>query len=388
MSLMPMIEFARKRPALLLAGGAVPLALAAAAVALNKAPEKAAAPKPLPLVSVAPAVARDLPVKLSAQGHLVALTQVDVRPQATGTIRAIHFKEGDEVKAGQLMFTLDASDVAAQLAKAQATAAQVQAQLDEAQRDLVRTQQLAKAQFYSPSSVDAAEGRVATLRAQHRAMLADIENSRVLVDRTRILAPMAGLTGALSVHPGSLAQPGAASPLVNVAQMDPIGVEFTLPEANLPALLAARDAGKVQLSIAAAYGTPVQGKLVFVNNTVNADTGTISLKAAFPNPRKALWPGAYVKVQLTAGVSPGAVTLAPQSILDSPGGRFVFVLDAPAGKVVARPVTLLRIQEQLAVVEGLANGEQVVTEGQLGLKTGAAVRVAAAAPAASAGAAP
>ena len=381
-----MIKFARNRPVLMLTGCLLLLlTLGAAAVALNKAPNKAAAaPKALPLVSVSPAVARDLPVKLSAQGHLVALTQVDVRPQATGTIRAIHFKEGDEVKAGQLMFTIDASDVAAQLVKSQASAAQVKAQLDEAQRDLVRTQQLAKAQFYSPSSVDAAEGKVETLRAQYRAMLADIDSSRVMVDRTRVVAPMAGLTGALSVHPGSLAQPGATAPLVNVAQMDPVGVEFTLPEANLQALLAAREAGKVHVAIDVQDGPPVQGKLVFVNNTVNADTGTISLKAAFPNPRKSFWPGAYVKVQVTAGVSPGAVTLAPQSILDGPNGRLVFVLDAPTAKVTARPVTLLRIQEQLAIVEGLANGEQVVTEGQQGLKTGMAVRVATAASAPSA----
>jgi RND family efflux transporter MFP subunit len=349
------------------------------AVTLSKPADKPAdksPAKPPPLVSAAPAVARNLPIQLDAQGHLVPLQQVDVRPQATGTIRAIHFKEGEEVKAGQLMFTLDASDVAAQLAKARASAAQVQAQLDEAQRDLARARQLAKDKFYSASVVDAAEGKVASLRAQLDAMHADIEGSRVLVDRTRVVAPMAGLTGALAVHPGSLAQLGGATALVNVVQMDPIGVEFTLPEANLPTLLAARAAGTVTVALTAPDGTAVEGRLVFINNSVNTDTGTISLKAAFPNARRMLWPGAFAKVQVTAGVSRGAVTLAPQALLEGPDGRFVYVLDGAGEKVAAKPVTLLRIQDQVAVVAGLKDGERVVTEGQQGLKDGMAVRLA------------
>lgn len=370
-----MIKFTNRRPLLLLAGATL-VVITAAAVTLSKPADKVQAAKPPPLVSISQAVAKDLPIKLDTQGHVVALTQVDVRPQATGTIRQVHFKEGDEVRSGQLMFTIDASDVAAQLAKSRAAAAQVKAQLEEAQRDLQRTRQLAQAQFYSPSSVDAAEGKVASLRAQHEAMLADIDNSRVLVDRTRVVAPMAGLTGVLAVHAGSLAQQSATTPLVNIVQMDPVGVEFTLPEANLATLLAARDAGTVQISVIAADGSTVDGKLVFVNNTVNADTGTISLKASFPNAHKKLWPGAYAKVRVTAGVDRGAVTLAPQSVLDGPNGRFVFVLDGGAGKVSVRPVTLLRIQDQLAIVKGLVNGEQVVTEGQLNLKDGMAVRMA------------
>ncbi|MBV8036156.1 efflux RND transporter periplasmic adaptor subunit [Roseateles sp.] len=351
----------------------------AAAVALSRSVEKPADKgdaKLAPVVSVAPAVARNLPVQLDAQGHLVPLKQVDVRVQATGTVRAVHFKEGEEIKAGQLMFTLDASDVAAQLAKARAAAAQVQAQLDEAQRDLARSRQLAKDKFYSDSVVDVAEGKVASLRAQRDAMQADIDGSRVLVDRTRIVAPMAGLTGALSVHPGSLAQSGAATPMVSVVQMDPIGVEFTLPEVHLPTLLAARAAGTVKVLLAAPDGSTVEGQLVFVNNRVNTDTGTISLKAAFPNARRLLWPGAFAKVLVTAGVSRSAVTLAPQALLDGPDGRFVYVLDAVGAKVATKSVTLLRVQDQLAVVAGLADGERVVTEGQQGLKNGMAVRLA------------
>jgi RND family efflux transporter MFP subunit len=338
------------------------------------APRKAAA---APLVTVSIAQTRDLPLKLEAQGHMVALAQVDVRPQATGTIRAIHFREGDEVKAGQLMFTIDSTDVSAQLARAQATAAQMKAQLDEAQRDLGRTQQLAKSRFYSTSAVDTSASKAEALQAQYKAALADIDNARVLVDHTRITAPMGGLTGALSAHLGSLAQPGAATALVNVAQVDPIGVDFTLPEGNLSALLAARGAGKVQVALEAADGSPLAGKLVFVNNTVDTNTGTIALKAAFPNAGKALWPGSFVRVRVTAGVSRAAVTLPPQSLLDGPAGRFVYVVDA-GDKVRAVPVTLLRVQDDLAVVSGLRGGERVVSEGQAGLKADVVVRIASA----------
>ncbi|CAM4030752.1 efflux RND transporter periplasmic adaptor subunit [Roseateles saccharophilus] len=359
------------------AAGAVAAVLAvAAAVTLGKAADKPAAAKPPPLVSTAPAVVRDLPIQFDAQGHLVPLQQVDVRPQATGTIRAIHFKEGEEVKAGQLMFTLDASDVAAQLSKARAAAAQVQAQLDEAQRDLARSRQLARDNFYSASVVDAAEGKVESLRAQLDAMHADIDGSRVLVDRTRVVAPMAGLTGALSVHPGSLAQQGATTPLVNVVQMDPIGVEFTLPEAELPTLLSARATGAVTVALTAPDGSTVEGRLVFINNSVDTATGTIGLKAAFPNTRRLLWPGSFAKLRVTAGVDHGALTLAPQSVLEGPDGRFVYVLDGAGARVAVKPVKLLRIQDQLAVVAGLAGGERVVTEGQQGLKDGMAVRLA------------
>jgi RND family efflux transporter MFP subunit len=192
---------------------------------------------------------------------------------------------------------------------------------------------------------------------------------------------MTGLSGALSVHPGSLAQPTATLPLVSVVQIDPIGVEFTLPEVQLAGLLAARAANKVGIELKLVNGQRLAGTLVFVNNTVNTDSGTITLKASFPNAAKALWPGAYVDVEVDAGLSPGAIVLPPQAVIEGPKGRFVYALDG-ADKAQQMPVELLRIQEQMAVVTGLQGGERVVVEGQLGLKPGSPVRIAAAAAAA------
>jgi RND family efflux transporter MFP subunit len=333
------------------------------------------APRPLPLVTVVRAQARDLPVKLAAHGHVVALNQVDVRPQVGGTVRGVLFHEGDEVKAGQPLFTIDASDVSAQLERAQASAAQIEAQVDDAERDLARVKQLAKLRFYSTSAVDTSASKLESLRAQYKAALAESASTRLLVDRTRIVAPMAGLTGALAVHPGSLAQVSASTPLVTVVQIDPIGVEFTLPESQLAALLAARSAGTVHIDLQTPDGKRLPGSLVFVNNTVNTDSGTITLKASFPNPARSLWPGAYVELDLDAGISPGAIVLPPQAVLEGPQGRFVYVLDND-DKTKIQPIELVRLQDQMAVVSGVKDGERVVSEGQFGVKPGSAVRTA------------
>jgi RND family efflux transporter MFP subunit len=340
----------------------------------NQAGPSKATVQERPLVKVASAEARDLPVAVGAHGHVVALNQVDVRPQVGGAIRGVHFREGGEVRAGQLMFTIDASDVAAQLERALAGAAQIEAQVDDAERDLARTRQLATSRFYSTSAVDTSASKLESLQAQYKAAQAEVASIRVLLDRTRITAPMSGITGALSVHPGSLAQVTSSLPLVTIVQVDPIAVEFTLPESLLSRVLTARSAGAVRIALQSPEGDRVPGDLVFVNNTVNTDSGTITLKAAFPNPHGTLWPGAYVDLTVEAGVSAGSIGLPPQAVLDGPQGRFVYALDA-AEKVQVRPIELLRLQDQLAVVTGLKAGERVVVEGQQRLKPGVAVRI-------------
>jgi RND family efflux transporter MFP subunit len=328
-----------------------------------------------PLVTITSAESRDLPVKFSAQGHLVSLNQVDIRPQITGTIKSVDFHEGDQIKAGQLLFTLDATDANAQLRRTQAQAAQIQAQLDDARREHDRSKELLKEEFVSPSAVDTAGSKVDTLRAQLKSAHADIDSARVVLDHTRIVSPITAQAGALVVHPGSLAQQSASVPLVTLAVLDPIGVEFSLPEQNLIQLLVARAKAPISVTLEAPGGQTVEGRLSFINNTVNTDTGTINLKASFPNPAKTLWPGAFARVTVAAGVDKGAVVLPPQAILEGPSGRFVYLLGADA-KVTAKPVNLLRIQDRMAVVAGLSGDEIIVLEGNQNLRSGTVVRVA------------
>ncbi|MES2259505.1 MAG: efflux RND transporter periplasmic adaptor subunit [Pseudomonadota bacterium] len=358
----------------------IPVAILAAAAFLAKPGPTAAKPPPkIPLVSVTQARRQDLPLTLGAQGHLVALNIVEVRPQLSATIVAIHFKEGDEVKAGQLLFSLDSADAATALQRAQALAAQIQAQLADARRDYERASALVKSSFIAASAVDTAAGKVDALQAQLKAAQADVDSARLALGHARILAPFSGTTGAVAVHPGSLAQAGATAPLVTLAQFSPIGVEFNLPQQALPAILRARQAGAVAVAIDGPDGKPVAGELTFINNVVNADSGTISLKATLPNPRRLLWPGAYVRVTMQAGMDKDAVVLPPQALLEGPAGRFVY-LAGDNGKAIRQAVTLLRIQGELAVVGGLADGTRVVLEGGGNLRDGDAIRIAAGAP--------
>jgi len=345
------------------------------------------AAKPPPLVGVTTSRTLDLPVRFAAQGHIVPLNQVDIRPQVTGVIRSVNFREGDEVKPGQLLFELDASDVVAQLRRAEAQANQIHAQLDDATRDLNRTLQLVKSGFMSAAVVDTARSKAESLRAQFKAAQADVDSSRVRVGYTRIFAPIAGKTGAVVVHPGSLAQVGDAAPLVSIVQFDPIAVEFTLPERDLAAVRDAQAAGDTQVGIDL-DGTTRSGELSFIDNRVNTGNGTISLKASFANADRHLWPGAYVRVTLSAGTTKNAVVLPPQAVLEGPDGNFIFQVDSDK-QVVSRPVTLLRIQDHNAVVDGLRSGETVVVEGARSLRSGMTVAIdnAAAASTAANGAA-
>jgi len=187
----------------------------------------------------------------------------------------------------------------------------------------------------------------------------------------------------VAVHPGSLAQTSAAAPLVTLAQFSPIGVEFNLPEQDLAAVLRARSQGAVRVTIDGADGEAVSGELSFINNTVNTDSGTISLKATMPNLHGALWPGAYARVTVLAGIDSNAVVLPPQAIQEGPGGRFVFIAGAD-GKATRQPVTLLRVQSGMAVIEGVASGTRVVLEGGGNLRDGDAIRIADTRPASAA----
>jgi RND family efflux transporter MFP subunit len=355
-----------------------PLAAALASVLFLAACGKAPPPeeKKAPLVSVTRTRAADLPIELSAQGHVVPLDFVEIRPQLTGTIRTVDFHEGDDIRKGQLLFTLDDSDARAQLGKAQAQVAMIAAQLADARRDHQRAQALVASKFVAASSVDTAASKVEALVAQAHAAEAEVSSARTALAHSRIYSPIAGKASAVSVHAGSLAQAGATAPLVTIAQFSPVGVEFDLPEKDLPALLAARSAGKVRVSIAGAAGETPDGELNFVNNTIDQGSASIHLKAAFPNAGHSLWPGAFVRVLVHAGVSRGAVVLPPQAVQEGPDGRFVFVAEGN-GKVASQPVELLRIQGGMAVIGGLDAGVPVVLEGGQNLRPGARVRIAA-----------
>lgn len=355
--------------ALLVSGAAVLAYRAATGPAVA-----ATARKRDPLVSITLAQRTDLPIRVQAEGHVTPLAQVDIRPQVSGTVLQVHFSEGQEVRVGQLLFTLDASDAEAQLARAQAGAANARAQLQDAKREHHRAVELGRSNFISASAIDTAAGKVDSVEAVLAAAQAEVRAAGLAVQRARIVAPVSGRAGRPMVHPGSLVQPSAQAPLVTLVPFDTLAVDFSLPETHLQALLAASASRQVHIYLEGDREAP-EGKLLAIGNTVNPATGTIDVRAEFANRQRRLWPGAFVRVTMDAGLQRDVVVLPADTVLEGPAGRFVFVVRDDAG-VRQVPVNLARLQDRMAVVEGLQGGEKVVSQGARDLSDGTRVRIA------------
>lgn len=331
------------------------------------------APAPTP-VTTARAEKRDVPVRLTANGTVTALQSVDLRSQVTSTVREVHIREGQSVKKGELLFSLDARADEANIRKAEAQVAKDRADLATAMRSLERQLELFGQKFISQSALDAAQNQVDTLKGQLAVDQAALEAVRVARGYTEIRAPFAGRTGAIGVRAGSLVQPGAsATALVTVTQIDPIAVSFALPEKELPGLQRALSAGPVPVTVVAQAGAGAhQGRITFVDNAVDTATGTIRVKAEFTNPKAQLWPGMYVGVELSPRTIAGATVIPAQAVQTGPEKRFVFVVGDDR-KVSQLPVTLAHVDGGIAVVEGLQPGARIVVEGAQNLRPGSAV---------------
>ena len=330
---------------------------------------------------------QDVGVDVAANGTVTPQRTVDLRPHTTSTIRQVHIKEGQFVKAGQLMFSLDDRGDQASLAQAQAEAQQGRATLANLERQYKRSQELVAQKFLSQSALDTQRSQVDAARAALAANSAAVRASQVDASYTSIRAPMAGRVGAIDVYPGSLVQP--ATSLTTVTQLDPIDVSFTLPESSLGSLLAAQRAGKVTVQASTGPAArPVTGELTFVDNTVNPTTGTIRVKAQFANPEASLWPGQYVTTRVTVQTLRDAVVIPQNAIITNTEGTFVYVVGEGNQ---ARQVKVARLHNfgEYAAVTGLAGNEKVITEGKQNLRPGGKVRPAGGArPQAAQGGAP
>lgn len=332
-------------------------------------------------ISVVTAVAqsRDVPVRLSANGTVTALQSVDLRSQITSTVKQVHIREGQAVRAGELLFTLDSGTEEANLKKARAQVEKDQADLATAQRNLDRQRELFRQKFVSQAALDTVQNQVDTLGGQIAIDRAAVEAARVALAYTEIRAPFAGRTGIINVRAGSLVQPSSnnsstgSPPLVTVTQVDPISVAFSLPEKELPELQRALAAGPVGTVAAPPGGADkFSGRIVFVDNAVDTATGTIRLKAEFDNPKSRLWPGMFVMVQVSPRTLRNATVVPAQAVQTGPQNRFVYVVGNDH-KVEQHAVRLAYVEEGFAVVDGLAPGARVVVEGVQNLRPGSAV---------------
>lgn len=322
----------------------------------------------------------DVPIQITGIGTVQPIATVLVKSRLDGQIARIAFKEGQEVRAGDLLFSLDDRALAAQLRQAEANLARDRAQLVRAQLELKRQQELAQRDYASRQKLEQSQSDAAAFEATMHASEAAAENARVLLSYTTIRSPIDGRSGSISLKEGNVIKAND-QPLVTITQMRPIYVGFTVPERNLAAIRAALAKAPVPVAVAppndpAAAET---GTLTFIDNQVDTATGTIGLKATFDNARNTLWPGQFVQVTMTLAVQQNATVVPSAAIQTGQNGFYVFVI-RPDSTAEARPVKLERSQDNTAVIsEGLNVGEQVVLEGQLRLTTGTRVAPRAAA---------
>jgi len=351
------------------------LALLAAAACTKKDPPRQ---PPVP-VTVATAERRAMPFELSATGSVEPLQTVAVQAQVGGVLQRIGFREGDEVKQGQILFELDARPYRAALNQALATLTRDSAQAANAAQDEKRYQTLAEKQYVTAQQYAEVQTTSAAAQATLAGSRAAVEQARLNLQYATIRAPIAGRTGSLLIREGNLIRTNTAQPLVTINQIRPILVRFTVPAPNLPLIQEHLGKDIVVRAEASGGGDPSEGTLSFVDNAVDTATGTILLKGRFPNDDGALWPGAFVNVRLQLYVEPDALVVPAAAVVAGQQGSFVYVIQQDSS-AATRPVTVSRTDGDYAIVTGdVQPGDRVVTDGQLRLRQGAKVQIKAAA---------
>jgi multidrug efflux system membrane fusion protein len=370
-----------RRVRVLTAAGAVLAAAVIAYAVLYLLPgSKAAAPKggpPAVPVSIAAVTAKTVPVRLYAIGNVEPYTTVAVKARVDGQIVAVGFKEGDEVKKGAVLFEIDRRPFEAQLRQAQATLLKDKALLDHANEQEKRYKDLLEQKFISADGYEQVRTNAETAAAQVNADQAAIEAVKLQLDYCTITAPVTGYVGKIMIQQGNLVKANDTNPLVVINQVVPVYASFSVPEQSLPDVRKYQADGELQVTAGIVNSTKaaVPGKLSFIDNTTDITTGTIKLKAEFPNLDKALWPGQFVNVVLTLTHQNDAIVAPSTAVQNGPNGQYVFVLTHDQ-TVELRNVKVARTEGDDAVIaQGLKPGEEVVTVGQLRLAPGLKVTV-------------
>ena len=340
----------------------VVLLLAACSGAKQKPPEER-----IP-VTVAVAQQKDIPLQIRAIGSVQPLATVAVRALVGGQLMNVWFREGDDVARGQRLFTIDPRPYQAALAQAQANLARDEAELRNSQSQAARYGDLVKKDYVTKEEYDkmiaGAEGARAVVAADRAA----VETARLQLSYCDLRSPMAGRTGSLMVHPGNIVHANDTNPLVIINQINPVYVQFAIPEAQLGELRA-RGMSNVPVTVMPQGGGAAiaTGRLSFIDNNVDVTTGTITLKALFDNASRALWPGQYVTVAVTLQDRPNSVVVPSQAVQVGQRGQYVYVVKEDRS-VEMRPVKVGEAVNQQSIIEsGVAPGETVVTDGQLRL---------------------
>ncbi len=359
------------------------------AVAAGCSRPQAAPPAPaLVPVRVATVVQKTVPVQVRAIGNVEAYSTVSIKAQISGELTAVHFREGQDVRKGQPLFSIDRRPFEVALLQNQANLARDKARAENYRIQAERYVKLSQEGVISSQQRDQAVSDTDAADATVRADEAAIEKAKLDLEYCSIASPIDGRTGNLMVHPGNLVKANDVPILVVLNQLNPIYVNFALPEGDLAAVKKYMAEGKLRVEAllsedpnraGGGTGTPVAlaelGTLSFVDNAVDKTTGTIHLKATFANQQRRLWPGEFVNVVLTLTARPNAVVIPAPALQTGQNGQYVFVVK-PDSSVESRPVVVgSTIQGESVIEKGLQPGENVVTDGQLRLLPGSKVRV-------------
>jgi len=327
-------------------------------------------------VETAVASRSDVPVYMEGLGTVQAFYTVTVTARVDGELQKVGFVEGQTVKKGDLIAQIDPRPFQAALDQAVATHAKDVAQLASAKADLDRYEQLAPQNLASKQTLDSQHALVAQLEAQIKGDQANIDNARTQLGYTTITSPIQGKTGIRRVDPGNNVHSTDTNGIVVVTQVQPIACIFTLPEESLPALNQALEGGTIGVTAVSRDGKTQldQGTIALVDNQIDQTTGTIRVKATFPNPHNALWPGEFINARVLLRTEKGALTIPSAAIQRGPDGMFAYVIKQDS-TVEARLVKVGDEDNALTVItDGIKEGEQVVTNNQYRLAPGAHVR--------------
>ncbi|MEW6219935.1 MAG: efflux RND transporter periplasmic adaptor subunit [Thermodesulfobacteriota bacterium] len=342
----------------------------------SAAPQEAKPARPPVPVRVETAQSEDVPVTLSAVGAVEAKASVAVKSRIMGELREVLFQEGDVVRQGQILFRIDPAPYQAALTQAEALLARDQALARKATRDACRYAELLRQGLVSADKGEDVASQAEALAAQVQADQAAVAKARLELEYCTIAAPLSGRTGSLLVHRGNLVKANDDQPLVKINQVQPVQVTFAVPEGRLARIRARLAAGPVTVRITVAGQEPTEtGRLLFVDHAVDQATATVTMKAEVANDHGRLWPGQFVQVELVMETLAGAVVVPAPAVQTGQAGDYLFVVQED-GTVALRPVRLaLTTGGRAVLAEGLASGEEVVTDGAARLTPGARVEV-------------
>ncbi|HVV69552.1 MAG TPA: efflux RND transporter periplasmic adaptor subunit [Gammaproteobacteria bacterium] len=343
---------------------------------VHNAPKKGGFNKTF-VVQVTRPIIKPVPVTLDEVGTVEAEETVSIIPQASGILKSIHVAQGQNVQAGELLFEIDPAVYLTAVAQAKANLERDQAQLALLNANAERYAALAKLEYVTRQQSDEAQAAASAQKAAVAADQAQLNQANIQLGYTQIRAPISGKAGAITVHQGDLISANNASPLLVINRLDPVLIDFSISQNQLPDLLHYQKAGTLKVKIIKESGSDVlgRGELSFINNNVNPQTGTVQIKAKAPNTDFALWPGQLVTVRLFLTTEPKALVIPENAVQLGQNGNFVYLLKQ--GKAVVQPVTVSRqIKHQAVIAKGLGGNEAVITEIPPGLSDGTLVQVA------------